>query len=74
MYLGTGDLAFPLIFSASLLKENIVASFFVIFGAYLGVNLIYFYFYITKTRKPVAALPPIAFGSILGYLLSYLVK
>ncbi|NQV00140.1 MAG: hypothetical protein HQ538_05340, partial [Parcubacteria group bacterium] len=51
MYLGTGDLAFPLIFSASLIKENIVASFFVIFGSFLGVNLIYFYFYITKTRK-----------------------
>lgn len=74
MYLGTGDLAFPLIFSASLLKENITASFFVILGAFLGVNLIYFYFYITKTRKPVAALPPIAFGAILGYLLSFLLQ
>jgi len=74
MYLGTGDLAFPLIFSASLLKENIVASLFVIFGSFLGVNLIYAYFYITKTRKPVAALPPIAFGCILGYLLSFLIK
>jgi presenilin-like A22 family membrane protease len=73
MYLGTGDIAFPLIFSASLLKEDMIASFFVIFGSFLGVNLIYAYFYITKTRKPVAALPPIAFGAILGYLLALLV-
>ncbi len=73
-YLGTGDLAFPLIFSVSLIKDNVVSSFFVIFGAFLGVNLIYLYFYITKTRKPVAALPPIAFGCILGYLLSMFIK
>lgn len=74
IYLGTGDLAFPLIFAASLLKENITASFFVIFGAFLGVNLIYLYFYITRIRKPIAALPPITFGCILGYLLSFFVK
>lgn len=72
MFLGTGDIAFPLIFAVSLLKENIWSSFFIIGGAFLGVNLIYFYFLITKKRKAVAALPPIAFGSIIGYLISLL--
>lgn len=73
MFLGTGDIAFPLIFAVSLLKENIYSSIFIILGAFLGVNSIYFYFLKTKKRKAVAALPPIALGSILGYLLSLII-
>lgn len=70
LFLGTGDLAFPIVFSISALKAGLLSSIFIIFGAFLGLGLINLFFYISKKRMPVAALPPIALGAIVGYLIS----
>lgn len=64
-FLGTGDLAIPLI---------LITSFFLFkpilgFGAYLG-SLLGFYFmsqiFAIMEEKPMAALPPLVFGTLLG--------
>jgi len=69
IYLGTGDLAFPLIFAVSALRDGLLRSVLIIIGALFGVLAINFYFYF-RARKAFPALPPIAFGSIIGYLIS----
>jgi presenilin-like A22 family membrane protease len=70
LFLGTGDLAFPIIFSISALKVGLISSVFIILGAFFGLGLINLYFHISKRKMPVAALPPIALGAIVGYLIS----
>ncbi|HUT21876.1 MAG TPA: presenilin family intramembrane aspartyl protease [Candidatus Bipolaricaulota bacterium] len=70
MFLGTGDIALPMIFAASVLPEGLIASLGVIIGSLVGVLCIHLIFNIQKKRAPMPALPPIAFFSILGYLIS----
>lgn len=72
MFLGTGDLAFPLVFAVSALRDGMLSSVLIIFGALLGVLAINLFFYIKKTRMAVPALPPIAVGCLIGYLISLL--
>ncbi len=73
LMLGTGDLAFPLILATACLKVSLLSSIFVILGAAVGVTVI-FYMLVSQTdRKAMPALPPIALGSFIGYLLSILV-
>lgn len=72
IYLGTGDLVFPIIFAVSALRDGLLSSVLIIIGALLGVLVINFYFYFKKERKAFPALPPIAAGSIIGYLISLL--
>lgn len=73
LFMGTGDLALPMIFAVSTLKQNLLASTLVILGALLGIIFIYFVFMNQKERKPVPALPPLAVGSILGFLISRII-
>ena len=70
MFLGTGDIALPMIFAASALKESIISSMAIIIGALIGLMMIHVLFRLQKRREPMPALPPIAFFSILGYLIS----
>ncbi|MEK7203655.1 MAG: presenilin family intramembrane aspartyl protease [Patescibacteria group bacterium] len=71
MILGSGDVVMPLILVASVigfygLSRGLVVMLFSMFGLFLT-----FYLFITqKTRRPMAALPPIAAMSIIGYLVS----
>ncbi len=72
--LGTGDLAIPVMFSVSILKEathiNSVAASL---GGLLG--LIFLFIYISQKKDvTLPALPPIAAGLILGFVLSLLVS
>ena len=72
LLLGTGDIAFPIIFAVSALKYSIWSSIAVILGALLGLSFIHFFFIAKKERKPIPALPPIAVGSAIGFFISLL--
>lgn len=70
MLLGTGDIAFPLIFAVSALQVSLISSFFVIGGALVGVILVNQLLVKQAVKRAIPALPPIAICSILGYLAS----
>ncbi len=72
IYLGTGDLVFPIIFAVSALRNGLLSSVLIIIGALLGVLSINFYFYFKKEKKAFPALPPITVGCVIGYLVSLL--
>jgi len=63
VFLGTGDIALPMIFSISLLKENFLLSISVILGTLFGLTFIYL-FLIKREKRPLPALPPLALGAI----------
>ena len=70
MFLGTGDIALPIIFAASALSTDLKAAFGVVIGAMVGVILIHVFFRLQKKKAAMPALPPIAFCSIIGYLIT----
>lgn len=70
--LGTGDLAIPLTFSVSILRESILkdTSILPVITASLGgcIGLVALFFYVlNKKDVTLPALPPIALGLILGF-------
>ncbi len=76
LILGGGDVAFPLVLCISLLPEGIINSLIVALFALVGL-FASFYFFINQpyistsgSRKPIPALPPIAFFSIIGFLIT----
>ncbi len=71
IFLGTGDLALPIFFAISALSSGIEFSLFIIFGAVIGFTINHLIFMNQKEKKPIPALPVIAFFSILGYLFSF---
>ncbi len=73
LLLGTGDLAFPLIFAVSVLKYSLMSSVFVIGGALIGVVIVFNLLTSQTQRRALPALPPIAVFSILGFLISLLI-
>jgi len=74
LVLGGGDIIFPLILSVSLLSQGILKSFIVALFATFGLALSFYLFISQKTRKPIPALPPIAFCSIIGFLLTLILR
>lgn len=68
IFLGTGDLALPMAFAISALRQSLLSSIFIILGAFLGLLVLSLYF--IEERRPLPALPPIIVGGILGYLIS----
>lgn len=70
VYLGGGDLAFPLIMAVAALKDGLFSSVLTAIGALLGLLVLNIIFTMQKDRKPMAGLPPLAIFSILGYLAS----
>jgi presenilin-like A22 family membrane protease len=68
--LGTGDIAFPIIFATSALRLGWFSSILIIFGALCGLAFIHFRYLTQEKRQPVPALPPIAIGAICGLLIS----
>jgi len=69
LVLGGGDVAFPLIFSVSLLKFGILKSFIVALFSLLGLFANFLIFIFQKERKAIPALPLISLFSIIGYLI-----
>ncbi|TSC91006.1 MAG: hypothetical protein G01um10142_116 [Parcubacteria group bacterium Gr01-1014_2] len=71
MILGSGDLIMPLILISSVIGIHGLASgLVVLFFSLLGLSLTYYLFVTQRTRRPMAALPPIAAMSIVGYLIA----
>jgi len=70
LILGGGDMIFPLLLVSSLVPLGILKSFTVAIFATIGVLVSIWFFISQKTRKPIPALPPIAFFSIIGYLIA----
>ncbi len=71
--MGTGDLAFPLFFAVSALKFSIMSAWFIVGGATIGAATVYYLLNIQRSNRAMPALPPIAAGSVLGFLISLLV-
>ncbi|MCD6471225.1 hypothetical protein J7K86_01720 [bacterium] len=71
VFLGTGDIALPMIFSISLLRENFWLSISTILGALFG--LVFIHFFLFKKKRPLPALPPLTFGTILGWAVCKLI-
>jgi presenilin-like A22 family membrane protease len=74
LILGGGDIVFPLLFSISALQNGIIQSAIIAFFALLGLLVSFWFFFRQKERKAIPALPPIAFFSIIGYLITLLFK
>ncbi len=70
MILGSGDVALPLILISSLTRISSVQAWFVAGFAVLGLLITHLLFVSQKQRRPMAALPPIAAMSIIGYLVT----
>jgi presenilin-like A22 family membrane protease len=74
LILGGGDVAFPLIFSSSLIPLGISKSLIVALFSLIGLFANFLFFFKQKERKPIPALPPIALFSITGYLLTLIIR
>lgn len=71
MILGSGDIVMPLILVASVIGvHDLLSGLVVLLFSLLGLFLTYYLFVTQKKRRPMAALPPIAAASIIGYLVS----
>lgn len=70
LILGGGDIVFPLLFAASLVPFGVLKSLIVAFFSLLGLLASFLFFISQKRRQPIPALPPIAFFSIIGYLIT----
>lgn len=72
LLLGSGDLAFPLIFAVAALEYGLQTSFAIIVGALAGILIVHYLLAKGKIRA-LPALPPIAAGSIIAFLISLLI-
>lgn len=71
VYLGGGDLAFPLILGVSAaMKYSSGSAIFVLIGAILGLFVLNLIFTAQKEMRPMPAMPALAVFSILGFLAS----
>ena len=70
MILGSGDIIMPLILSSSVIISSFLSSLIIIGFSVTGMFLTHILFVNQNVRRPMAALPPIAAMSILGYLLT----
>jgi presenilin-like A22 family membrane protease len=72
MMLGTGDIAFPIIFAVSAVRQSLFSGISVLFGSFFGIVAVYFI--LLKCKKgAIPALPPIAICTIAAYFLSKLI-
>ncbi len=71
IFLGTGDLALPLLFAVSAFSLGIQFSLAIIFGAIVGFIADHLIFVTQKEKKPIPALPAVAFFSIMGYFIGF---
>jgi presenilin-like A22 family membrane protease len=70
MILGSGDIALPLVLAVAVLKISLAHALVVAIFSLIGLFVTHLLFVTQKQRRPMAALPPIAMMSIVGYLVS----
>lgn len=68
LLLGTGDVAFPIIFAVSALNYSFLHAIGVIIGAFFGLIVVH-WILIKRAKGAVPALPPISILSIIGFML-----
>lgn len=73
MILGSGDIGLPLIFVSTLVKISLMSAILTSIFSILGLFITHLIFMNQTNRKPMAALPPIATMTIIGYLISLLI-
>ena len=73
MILGSGDIALPLVLVVSVARVSFLQAIIVAGFSILGLLAMHLIFVNQKQRRPMAALPPIAALSIIGYLVSSLI-
>ena len=72
MVLGSGDIALPVMFVCSVVTHSLISAAIVGLFASLGLLLTHLIFVNQSQRRAMAALPPIAMMTILGYAVSLL--
>ena len=72
LILGSGDIGLPLVFVASLAKVSLASAIITAAFSILGLFLTHLLFFNQIKRRAMAALPPIATVTIIGYLISQL--
>lgn len=72
--LGSGDIGLPVIFTSALIRQSLAEAIFVAVFAMLGLLVTHILFVSQKERRPMAALPPIATLTIIGYVLTMILK
>jgi presenilin-like A22 family membrane protease len=72
MFLGTGDIVLPLIFTISCLHSGWRTALFAGAGSIFGFILLYTIFINQKDKNPMPGLPPLVLGCLLGYFLSFI--
>jgi presenilin-like A22 family membrane protease len=72
MMLGSGDIGLPIVLAASSVTSSLGAAVVSSVGAVLGMVLMQALWMRQERPAPMAALPPIAAGAILGYLIATL--
>ncbi len=70
MVLGSGDIGLPVVLASSVARYSVQAAIVVGIFSTLGLLATHLIFVNQKERKPMAALPPIATMSIIGYLIT----
>ncbi len=73
MVLGSGDIGVPLLFACSVVTTSLFSAIVIAVFAVLGLAITHLLFFAQRQRRAMAALPPIATASIIGYLVSLLV-
>ncbi len=74
MILGSGDVILPIILIVSVIgSHNLASGLIVSVFSFLGLFMTFYLFINQKTKRPMAALPPIAAALIIGYLVSVLI-
>jgi presenilin-like A22 family membrane protease len=70
MILGSGDIGVPLLFIASTVTTSLPGAIITAAFALMGLFITHLLFVNQKSRQAMAALPPIATASVVGYLIS----
>lgn len=70
--LGSGDVGVPLIMICSIARISFTMALITAFFSFIGLFITHLIFSNQTTRQPMAALPPIATMTIIGYLISLL--
>ena len=69
VFLGSGDLVFPLIFSVAALKFNLACSLFSFLGGVGGFALASYL--LLKEKRPLPGLPFLVLGNLIGFLFAF---
>ena len=70
--LGSGDVGLPMVLAVAALKTSFLSGVVVAIFAVAGLMLTHYLFMNQRERAPMAALPPVAALSIIGYLVTIL--